>query len=86
MFYFSQRFQKNVHLTNHARDRMKRRYITEQQVKDLIESGKIKYSNLQNAWLFKTFQERDDNLICAAIIIKQAIIIKTIMINWELKE
>lgn len=65
---------------------MKRRNISEQQVKDLIESGEIKYSNLQNAWIFKAFQERNDNLICAAIVMKQAIIIKTIMINWELRE
>ena len=29
---------------------------------------------------------RSDNLICAAVVIESVVVIKTVMINWELEE
>ncbi len=37
-------------------------------------------------WLFKHIDVRSDNLICAAVIEQDAIIVKTVMINWELED
>ena len=35
-----------------------------------------------NGWIFHRFEERGDNLICAAVVTGKAIIVKTIMIHW----
>jgi len=45
----------------------------------LIETGKIQYKeNIQHAWIFKHYEQREDNLICAAIVMGDTIIIKTV--------
>lgn len=37
-------------------------------------------------WLYSHIDGRQDNLICAAAVESQAVIIKTVMINWELED
>jgi len=74
-----------VWLTNHAIEAVAKRNIKLEEVKHLIESGDYKKSKEKQGWIYFDFPERDDNLICAAIINENAIIIKTIMVNWTLK-
>jgi len=81
--FYSPRFAKNVWLTNHAIESMAKREITLPEVKQLIEKGEIQYKDNKHGWVYFAFTHRNDNLICAAIINEQAIIIKTIMINWQ---
>lgn len=83
---FSIRFQKQVWITCHATDRMKERSIDESLLFDLIETGALKYKDEKRVWIFKTYPERSDNLICAAVILEDKVIVKTVMINWQLME
>jgi len=51
---------------------------------DLIETGECREKDKQRLWLFKAFPDRDDNLICAAVVLEKELVIKTVMIRWEL--
>lgn len=84
--FFSKRFGKNVWLTNHARESMQRRNIDVATLERVIEEGEIKRRDEVNLWVFTHIQERADNLICAAVVKQAAVVIKTVMINWELED
>jgi YD repeat-containing protein len=83
---YSHRFQRNIQLTYHVADRMTKRFVTEEMLYDLIETGDIRHKTETDVWLYKHYLDREDNLICAAAILNQAVIIKTVMINWKLQE
>lgn len=83
---WSERFKKNVWLTDDARQAMTKREISESLVYDLVETGRIKHKDNLNAWIFKHYPERNDNLLCIAALIEQAIIVKTVMTDWRLLE
>jgi hypothetical protein len=80
--FHSTRFGKRVWLTNHAIESMAKRRVTLDQVKMLVESGTYLDKGEGNGWIFHRFEERGDNLVCAAVVTGQAIIVKTIMIHW----
>ncbi|MEZ5477700.1 MAG: DUF4258 domain-containing protein [Thiolinea sp.] len=82
----SKRFNKPVVLTYHATEQMAERQIDEETLTDLIESGDIKYKDEQHLWIYKSYPARQDNMICAAAIERNNLIIKTVMINWELND
>ena len=82
---FSKRFGKNVWVTNHARESMLRRNVDMATLLQVIENGAIKRRDTMNLWVFMHIQERDDNLVCAAVVEQTAVVIKTVMINWELE-
>jgi hypothetical protein len=65
---------------------MKDRHIDMKTVRALIEEGDLKQSSDQNIWLFKHIEGRTDNPVCVAAVDSTALIIKTLMINWELDE
>jgi len=81
--WFSARFQKRVYLTRHAETRMQQRLISEEVVTDLIETGMLKYKDDQHFWIYKEYVARNDNLLCAAIVAADTVIIKTIMSHWQ---
>jgi Domain of unknown function (DUF4258) len=83
---YSLRFNKNIHLTKHAQKRMIERDISMELLHDLIETGELRYKDEQHAWIAKHYPERTDNLICTALIINQAIIIKTVMFHFSFEE
>lgn len=82
----SKRFNKPVVLTYHAAEQMAERQIDEETLADLIESGDVKYKDEQHLWIYKSYPARQDNMICAAAIERNNLIIKTVMINWELND
>ena len=84
--FFSERFGKAVWITHHARDSMQRRSVDTAMLKRVIEEGKIKRRDEMNLWVFAHLQGRADNLICAAMIEQTAVVVKTVMINWELED
>lgn len=84
--FFSQRFGKNVWVTNHARKSMQRRGVDDATLERVIETGEIKRRNDMDMWIFKHIDGRQDNLICAAVVDSVAMTIKTVMINWELED
>lgn len=76
---YSQRFHRAVRLTDHARKRMTLRGITEATVLDIIETGTSKGKDDRHVWLYKHFPERADNLLCLAVVLSEAVIVKTVM-------
>ena len=50
---------------------------------DLIETGQLNYKDDKHVWIAKHFQHRTDNLLCAAIVIDQAVIVKTVMYHFN---
>ena len=84
--FFSKRFGKNVWVTNHARESMQRRNIDATTLERVIEEGEIKRRDTMNLWVFAHIQERADNLICAAVVEQASVVIKTVMVNWELED
>jgi hypothetical protein len=81
--WHSARFAKSVHLTHHALQRMAHRGLDLGAVANLIETGTVKWKDARHCWIFQQTPGRGDNLVCAAVIIDQAIIVKTIMTHWE---
>ena len=79
----SRRFRKRVHLTRHAVRRMEERRISLGTVQGLIETGTLKHKDEKHCWAFKSCPDRDDNLVCAAVITGSAVVIKTLMTHWQ---
>ncbi len=84
--FFSQRFGKGVWITHHARASMQKRQIDVTVLERVIEEGEIKRVNATNLWVFTHIDGRSDNLICAAVVEQAAIVVKTVMVNWELED
>ena len=70
----------------HARRRMVERGIDEATVLDVIETGTAKWKDETRLWLFKELPGRDDNLICVAAVLEQALVIKTVMHRFVVEE
>ena len=83
MEWHSQRFNKRVILTHHADERIESRRISQSEMETLVEQGELLYKDSERLWIFKALEGRTDNLICAAAIERNALIIKTVMTNWE---
>ncbi len=83
---WSNRFNKSIQITHHAQARMVERCINNMLLLDLVETGILKYKDSIHLWIFKHYPERHDNLICAAILFQEAIVVKTVMINWQYEE
>lgn len=79
----SQRFNKMIHLTEHAQKRMIERNISLELLSDLIETGQLRHKDDKHAWIAKSYQHRTDNLLCAAVVIDQTVIVKTVMYHFS---
>lgn len=79
------RFDMDVHVTRHARERMTQRAISEEQLRALLETGQIRYKDDSRFWIAKMFSSRNDNLVCAAVVLEDKLIVKTVMhhFQWE---
>jgi len=62
---------------------MAKRGVTLAEVKRLIEEGEYRAKEASHGWIFHNFESRRDNLVCAAVATEQAIIVKTLMVNWK---
>jgi len=83
---YSARFAKEIIVTEHARARMADRDIDEPMLADLIETGNLRRIDDKYMFLFKHFSARNDNLVCAAAVEEDRLVVKTVMINWTLRE
>lgn len=82
---FCQRFGLEVHVTRHARERMVQRGITEALLGELLETGQTRYKDKTRLWVAKAMEGRHDNLVCAAVVLEDRMIVKTVMhhFQWE---
>jgi Domain of unknown function (DUF4258) len=81
---FSARFNRSVIVTRHAAQRMVQRHVTDELLLCVIEEGKIRYSDECRLWVWLDIPGRDDNLLCTALVLEDAVIVKTVMHHWEL--
>ena len=81
----SHRFDLPVHVTRHAAERMNERAICQSELLDLIDSGMTRYKDDVRLWIAKALPGRCDNLICAAVILEDKLVVKTVMhhFRWE---
>jgi hypothetical protein len=84
--FHSARFAKRVSLTNHAIEAMAKRHVTLAEVKILIEQGSIREKGHGHAWISHHFPARGDNLVCAAVVVGDTLIVKTIMVDWQQRQ
>ena len=79
----SVRFGMPIVLTEHAKLRMAERHMDGALIVDIIDTGTLKNAGRAHYWVYKHFDERDDNLLCVAAVIDNVVVVKTIMHNWE---
>ena len=84
--FFSRRFGKNVWVTRHARQSMLARNVDDATLERVVENGAIKRKDDKHLWIYMHVEGRADNLVCAAAVESEVVVIKTVMINWELEE
>jgi hypothetical protein len=86
MSHYSFRFACNVWLTNHANDAMAKRGVDESTILQLIETGELLDKGDGHCWIHQALPGRVDNRICVAVVLGQAVVVKTVMVNWQAKE
>jgi hypothetical protein len=82
---FSKRFLLEVRLSHHAKMRMVERRITDEVIMDLLETGMTRYKDEKRLWIYKAYADRNDNLLCIAVVIESVLVIKTVMHHFELE-
>ena len=82
---FSARFQKPVVLTLHAQLRMAQRSISMQELLLVVDTGDTRFKDDTHLWAFKSLPDRTDNLICAVLVLEDAVIVKTVMHEFVLE-
>ena len=82
---FSQRFDRQIILTDHARQRMSERHVADERLVDLIDSGEIHRKDETRLWITKSYADRQDNLLCAAVVLEDRLVVKTVMHHFEIK-
>jgi len=80
---FSNRFQRPIVISSHAKIRMIEREISESMLLEVIDSGDTRYKDTTHLWAFKEFPERHDNLLCAVLVLEDRVIVKTVMHHFS---
>lgn len=83
---YSIRFARPVIITQHARTRMAERNISETLLLGVIDTGDTRYRDETHLWAYKSFPDRADNLLCAVLVLEDALIVKTVMHHFEIRE
>ena len=81
---FSIRFQRSVIITRHARIRMTDRGIPDAMLLDVIDYGETRYRDDTHLWAYKDFPERNDHLLCAVLVLENAVVVKTVMHHFSI--
>ena len=81
---FSNRFNRPIIISTHAKIRMVEREISEAMLLEVIDSGDTRYKDTTHLWAFKEFPERHDNLLCAVLILEDCVIVKTVMHHFSI--
>ena len=80
----SLRFNRPVVISRHAAQRMVERQVTPELLLRVIDEGQTRYSDDVRLWVWLDVPGRDDNLLCAVLVLEEAVIVKTVMHHWEL--
>jgi hypothetical protein len=83
---FSLRFQRPLVITRRAAERMRVRNVTEELLLKIVDTGYLRYSDSTRLWAWLEVPGRDDNLLCLAVVLEDAVVVKTVMHHWEVIE
>lgn len=81
---YSRRFNRTIVVTRHAIQRMAERGISEAELVVVIDQGQTRYKDASHLWAYRHFPERNDNLVCAVLVLEEAVVVKTVMHHFEL--
>ncbi len=82
---FSVRFQRPVVMTHHARVRMAQRFISTDELLVVIATGNTRFKDDTHLWAFMSLPGRTDNLVCAVLVLEDAVVVKTVMHEFVLE-
>ena len=82
----SKRFNRSIILTKHAKIRMLERNINEDELLEVIDNGHVRMKDETHFWSYKSFDYRNDNLICAVLVLETVLVVKTIMHKFTVEE
>ena len=74
----SVRFNRPIVVTRHAAQRMAERSVPDHLLVRLIDEGDTRYSDETHLWAWLNVAGRDDNLLCLALFLENAVIVKTV--------
>lgn len=80
----SQRFGRPVVITRHAAQRMAEREVPEALLLRLVDEGQQRWRDGSHLWSWLDVPGRDDNLLCAVLVLDEAVVVKTVLHHWEL--
>lgn len=78
------RFGRQVIVTRHAAQRMAERKVTDALLLRLIDEGNTRYRDASHLWAWLDLPDHVDNLVCAVLVLEDAVIVKTLLHHWEL--
>ncbi len=81
--FWSERFSRRVWITDHATKRAAERNISMEILLDIVETGTLREKDAGHCWIWKAVPERNDNLLCVAALLADAVIVKTVMHYFE---
>ena len=82
---FSHRYQRPLVLTRHAKSRMDQRQISLDELLWVVDSGETKFKDETHLWAFKKLPHRNDNLICAVLVLEDVVVVKTVLHQFVLE-
>ena len=65
---------------------MAERNVSEELLLKIIDTGQVRYSDPQRLWASLEVPGRADNLLCAVLVLEQAVIVKTVLHHFEVLE
>lgn len=80
---YSERFRKEIIVTNHARLRMSERGVDERVLLEVLETGAVEDLGHGHLFVHKVIPGRRDNLVCIAAVEEARLVVKTVMVNWK---
>ena len=63
---------------------MAERNVSDELLLRIIDTGGVRYRDASHLWAWLNVPGRNDNLLCAVLILEEALIVKTLMHRWEL--
>lgn len=65
---------------------MRSRQVGGDLILKIIDTGSMRYSDPVRLWAWLEVPERQDNLLCLALVLEAAVVVKTVMHHWEVME
>jgi hypothetical protein len=58
---------------------MRQRAISVAELQDVIDHGDTRFKDETHLWVFMNLSGRSDNLVCAVLVLEDAVVVKTVM-------